>query len=94
MMIGLRNLGVVIAVVMPTLAMAAAPPPSPAVRAACRDDARKLCGAVISNPDARRKCMIAHRAQLSDQCKAALAAARNAPAGEAAPAAAEAPDAK
>jgi len=81
-MIGLRNLGVVIAMLMPSLAQAATAPDA-AVRSACTPDARKLCGAVISNPEARHKCMVAHRAQLSDACKAALAQSHQAPAAAA-----------
>jgi hypothetical protein len=83
MMIGLRTLGIVVAIVAPTLAMAA---PSAAVRAACAPDARKLCGAVISNAEARHKCMVAHRAQLSEACKAALAEDKKAPAATGEPA--------
>jgi hypothetical protein len=84
-MIGLRNLGVVIALVAPTLAMAAGPATTAAVRAACGPDARKLCSAVIRDPEARHKCMVEHRAQLSEACKAALAQSHQAPAPAAAP---------
>ena len=73
-MTGLRNLGLVALIVMaPTLANAATPAPSAAVRAACAPDAKRLCAAVISNPDARHNCMVAHRAQLSEACKTAIA---------------------
>ena len=85
-MIGFRNLGMVIALLAPALAMAAAPPvPSANVRAACTPDAKRLCGAVIRDPAARHKCMVAHRAQLSEACKAALAEDRKAPGATDAP---------
>ena len=85
-MIGFRNLGMVIALLAPTLAMAAAPPvPSANVRAACTPDAKRLCGTVIRDPAARHKCMVAHRAQLSEACKAALAEDRKAPGATDAP---------
>jgi hypothetical protein len=95
-MIGLRNLGVVIALVAPTLAITlalAATPPTAAVRAACTGDAKKFCGAVIRDADARHKCMIEHRAQLSEGCKAAIADSRKAPAAPSAPPAAAEPPA-
>jgi hypothetical protein len=71
---GLRKLSLVALIGMvPTLATAATPVASASVRAACTPDAKRLCGAVISDPEARRKCMIAHRAQLSEACKNAIA---------------------
>jgi len=85
-MIGLRNLCVVIAMVTPTLALAATPTPSVTVRTACTPDAKRLCGAVIHDPEARHKCMIAHRAQLSEACKTALAEDKKAPAATGSPA--------
>ena len=73
-MTGLRNVSfVALIALVPTLATAATPAPSASVRAACTPDARRLCGAVIGNPEAQRKCMIEHRAQLSDACKTAIA---------------------
>jgi hypothetical protein len=76
---GSRNICVVIALAMtPTLAIAAPPAPTAAVRVACTPDAKRLCGKVIGNPEARRKCMIQHRAQFSDACKAAIAESHNA----------------
>jgi hypothetical protein len=82
-MMGFRNLGMVIALLAPTLAMAA--PPSANVRAACTPDAKRLCGTVIRDPVARHKCMVAHRAQLSEACKAALAEDKKAPGATDAP---------
>jgi hypothetical protein len=35
-------------------------------------DAKKFCGAVIQQTDARRACMGKHRAQLSRGCKVAI----------------------
>jgi hypothetical protein len=58
--------------------------PSPAVRAACSGDARRLCGAVIRNAEKRRACMVGHAAQLSAGCKAAIAAQRKGAGGAAA----------
>jgi hypothetical protein len=79
-MTGLRNLWLAAVVAMvPMCATTATPAPSAAVRAACTTDAKRLCGAVIGNPEARRKCMIAHRAQLSEACKAAIADDKKAP---------------
>jgi len=92
-MIGLRNLGMVIALLAPTLAMAATPVPSAKVRAACAPDAKRLCGAVIRDSEARHKCMVAHRMQLSDACKAALAEDKKAPAATDAPLGAAEPSA-
>jgi len=67
-MIGLRNLGAVIVLVAPTLAIAATPAPTAAVRAACGADARKFCSAVIRDPEARHKCMVDHHEQDSISC--------------------------
>ena len=40
----------------------------------CRDDARKLCSAVLFDLDKRRACMSAQRSQLSQACIAAIRA--------------------
>jgi hypothetical protein len=88
-MIGFRHLGMVIALFAPTLAMAAPQVPSANVRAACTPDAKRLCGALIRDPEARHKCMVAHRAQLSEACRAALAEDKKAPAASNAPPGAE-----
>jgi hypothetical protein len=80
-MTGLRGLGIIIVISLsPILAIAATPAPSAAVRTACGPDARKFCGAVIKDPEARHKCMVEHGAQLSAACKAAVAESRQAPA--------------
>jgi hypothetical protein len=60
----------VVALLAPTLG-AAAPPAS--VRAACAQDARRLCSAVFGDPQARQACMREHRAELSSECRAAIA---------------------
>jgi hypothetical protein len=51
--------------------------PSASVRAACLDDAKKFCASVIQDDAARRRCMTEHTAELSDGCKAAVAAQRS-----------------
>jgi hypothetical protein len=80
-MIGFQSLGVIIVILLsPFPAIAATTAPSAAVRAACGPDARKFCGAVIRDPEARHKCMVEHGAQLSAACKAAVAQSRPAPA--------------
>jgi hypothetical protein len=48
----------------------AAPPQ--AVRAACSDDAKRLCAAVLGDTKKRQACMREHRAELSAGCKAAV----------------------
>jgi hypothetical protein len=79
-MIALRSFCAIIVILLtPIPAIAATPPPSAAVRAACGPDARKFCGPVIANPEARHKCMVEHGAQLSAACKAAIAQSRRAP---------------
>ena len=50
--------------------------PSASVRAACLNDAKKFCVSVIHDDEARRRCMAEHTAELSDGCKAAVAAQR------------------
>jgi hypothetical protein len=67
-----RILGTTAAVLVPVLALAAAPP-TPAVRRACSPDARRLCASVLAQADRRRHCMRMHHAQLSLRCKAAIA---------------------
>ena len=52
--------------------------PSASVRAACLNDAKKFCASVIHDDKARRRCMVEHNAELSDGCKAAVAAQRGA----------------
>jgi len=49
----------------------AASGPSPAVRQACMDDARRFCSSVLFQPEKRRDCMRAHRMQLSERCRTA-----------------------
>jgi hypothetical protein len=93
-MTGLRGLGAIVVILLsPIPAMAATPAPSAAVRAACGPDARKFCGAVIKDPEARHKCMVEHGAQLSAACKAAVAQSRPAPAAAASPPTAATPPA-
>ena len=40
---------------------------------ACKDDAKRFCGAVLQDSQARRACMRAHQAELSKECRAARA---------------------
>jgi hypothetical protein len=47
-----------------------------APRPACLNDAKKLCASVIHDDEARRRCMRGHAAELSEGCKAAVAADR------------------
>jgi hypothetical protein len=56
------------------LAMAAgrAAEPTSAQIAACRDDALRFCTARLGSQDAMRACMVAHKPQLSEACKAAF----------------------
>lgn len=49
-----------------------------APRPACLNDAKKFCASVIQDDDARRRCMREHAAELSEGCKAAVAAERRA----------------
>lgn len=60
------------AVITPRMKRVAGGAPSPAVRAACGPDARRLCADVIGNPGERRKCMRQHWAEVSDACKVAF----------------------
>jgi hypothetical protein len=53
--------------------MAAADAPSP--RMACAADVTKLCAGLQPGNGAIRQCIQSHRDQLSDGCKAAIAAA-------------------
>ena len=50
----------------------AATPPK-YVRAACHDDAKRLCASVLRDTPKRQACMREHRAELSAGCKAAVA---------------------
>ena len=92
-MIRLRNLGMVIALLAPTLAMAAPPVPSANVRAACTPDAKRLCGVVIRDPEARHKCKRVACVHSSEACRAALAEDKKAPAATDAPPGAAEPSA-
>ncbi len=53
-----------------------APDPTPAMIAACTQDALRFCADMIPPPgashDAIRACMVRHRAQLSQECRAAF----------------------
>jgi hypothetical protein len=49
-----------------------------APRPACLNDAKKFCASVIQDEEARRRCMREHGAELSEGCKAAIAADRRA----------------
>jgi hypothetical protein len=52
---------------------ALAAPLPPAVRAACKADARRLCSHVLFKEEARRACMRQNRAKWSEGCKQAFA---------------------
>jgi hypothetical protein len=45
---------------------------SPTAFPECIEDARRLCSNVLEDTDKRRACMRAHRAQLSQECIAAV----------------------
>lgn len=49
-----------------------------APRPACLNDAKKFCASVIQDEEARKRCMREHAADLSEGCKAAVAAERRA----------------
>jgi hypothetical protein len=47
--------------------------PNSAIRAACHEDAKRLCADLLGNPEAVRACMREHHEQLSDKCKSTIA---------------------
>ena len=53
------------------IVLLASPTASFAQLAACVDDAKKFCGSVINDREARRACMKSHAAQLSAGCREA-----------------------
>ena len=74
MMIGIRNIAIVIALIAPSVALAATPDDlNAAVRTSCGADAKKFCSTVLGDRDTRRWCMVQHHAQLSGACKTAIA---------------------
>jgi len=42
------------------------------VRNACMNDAKKFCGSVVDQTDARRACMTKNQSKLSRRCKIAI----------------------
>jgi DNA-binding ferritin-like protein (Dps family) len=42
------------------------------VRSACMSDAKKFCGSVVDQDEARRSCMSKYRSKLSRRCKIAV----------------------
>jgi len=42
------------------------------VRNACMNDAKKFCGSVIDQTEARRACMTKNKGKLSRRCKVAI----------------------
>jgi hypothetical protein len=67
----------------PTLALAQSEPPPPPpsgdfakVHEACQPDVERLCKDVPPGGGRIRQCLRAHRAELSDGCKTAIAEAR------------------
>jgi acyl-CoA thioesterase I len=63
---------------LPAVTAALGPPSGPpeTVRDACVADARRLCAAVIQDNEKRHACMRAHRAELSSDCRRAIAESR------------------
>ncbi len=63
---------------LPAVTAALGPPAGPpeAVRDACVADARRLCSAVIRDNAKRHACMSEHRAELSSDCRRAIAESR------------------
>ena len=47
--------------------------PNAAIRAACHEDAKRLCADLFGDPEAVRACMRGHHEQLSQKCKATIA---------------------
>ena len=64
-----RTLVIAIGMTIPTLALAQ----QGGVRGACMNDIKTLCGAVQPGGGRIRECFKAHREQLSNGCKLALA---------------------
>jgi acyl-CoA thioesterase-1 len=67
--------------VLPEVMAALGPPPSQgaeslSLRKACIADARRLCAEVLGDDGKRHQCMQEHRAQLSKDCRQAIAASR------------------
>lgn len=48
--------------------------PTPAERSACTPDALRFCSAYIPNQPAVIACLLAHRAELTPACRAAIRA--------------------
>ena len=70
---GIARLALLSVVLVPAITpqtKARAPQP---VLAACHDDVRRLCAAVLWNAEARQACMREHSAELSVGCKSAIA---------------------
>ena len=65
----LRTLVIAVGVTLPALAFAQ----QGAVRGACMNDIKTLCGSVQPGGGRIRECFRAHREQLSTDCKLALA---------------------
>ena len=68
------GLAIVFASAAGTASFAQGAPAGGGMRAACGADMAKLCPDAAPG-DARRQCMTAHKDQLSDSCKSAIAAA-------------------
>ena len=69
--LGIGLLSVVLVPAITSRTEAATPPQY--VRAACTDQARKFCAAVIRDTAKRQACMRKHHDELSADCKAAIA---------------------
>jgi hypothetical protein len=59
------------------LSVPAAAQGTPEQRAACQDDAQRVCGQFIPDVDRITSCMIANRRYLSSDCRRAMEAGRN-----------------
>jgi hypothetical protein len=70
---GIARLALLLVVLVPAITSQAKAAAPQAVRAACHDDVRRLCAAVLWNAEARQACMREHSAELSAGCKAAIA---------------------
>jgi hypothetical protein len=71
---GIGRLALLTVILVPAITSqteAATPPKY--VRAACHDDAKRLCASVLRDTPKRQACMREHRADLSAGCKAAIA---------------------
>jgi hypothetical protein len=68
-----RLLGIAVGLnLLSTFAMSHAMASEASVRAACMNDAKKLCASAVDDANARRACMAKNKAKLSKGCKVAI----------------------